>query len=94
MELGGGIHQSYFIIDRAAFNQGKNAQYTAIIAEGGVMPSLVARGPHAVAIPNSGKTKYYLTDKGGHHTRWKLIDKAYTIHESDYKDPPTILVTR
>jgi DNA (cytosine-5)-methyltransferase 1 len=39
------------IIDRAAFNQGQNAQYKARIEHGQTMDSLVARGPHAVAIP-------------------------------------------
>ena len=37
------------IIDRAAFNQGVNAQYEPYIEEGETMPSLVAKGPHAVA---------------------------------------------
>ena len=37
------------IIDRAAFNQGQNAQYEPKIEESETMPSLVARGPHAVA---------------------------------------------
>jgi len=36
------------IIDRAAFNQGKNAQYEPRIEEGQTMSSLVAKGPHAV----------------------------------------------
>jgi DNA (cytosine-5)-methyltransferase 1 len=42
------------IIDRAAFNQGVNALYEAVISEDDVTPPLVARGPHAVgqnAIP-------------------------------------------
>lgn len=56
MELEGGTAQSscnnedYFVIDRAAFNQGVNAQYTIDIRCGGNMPTLVARGPHAVAV--------------------------------------------
>jgi DNA (cytosine-5)-methyltransferase 1 len=37
------------IIDRAAFNQGENAQYEPKIEESETMSSLVARGPHAVA---------------------------------------------
>ena len=37
------------IIDRAAFNQGENAQYEPRIEEDETMSSLVARGPHAVA---------------------------------------------
>jgi site-specific DNA-cytosine methylase len=38
------------VIDRAAFNQGENAQYDIKIEESQVMPSLVARGPHAVTV--------------------------------------------
>ncbi len=37
------------VIDRAAYNQGKNALYPPRIEESEVMSSLVARGPHAVA---------------------------------------------
>lgn len=37
------------IIDRAAFNQGANAQYDIKIEEGETMSSLVAKGPHGVA---------------------------------------------
>ena len=39
------------IIDRAAFNQGENAQYEPRIEAGETMSSLVAKGPHAVAQP-------------------------------------------
>jgi len=39
------------VIDRAAFNQGENAQYESRIEAGETMSSLVARGPHAVAQP-------------------------------------------
>jgi DNA (cytosine-5)-methyltransferase 1 len=37
------------IIDRAAFNQGANAQYDIKITQGETMSSLVAKGPHGVA---------------------------------------------
>ena len=37
------------LIDRAAFNQGENALYEPYISDNPVSPSLVARGPHAVA---------------------------------------------
>ena len=40
------------IIDRAAFNQGANAQYDIKIEEGQTMSSLVAKGPHGVAYAN------------------------------------------
>lgn len=39
------------LVDRAAFNQGKNAQFDIKIEETEPVPSLVARGPHAVAQP-------------------------------------------
>jgi len=39
------------VIDRAAFNQGENAQYEPHIGESEVMDSLVARGPYAVGVP-------------------------------------------
>ena len=43
--------QTPTIIDRAAFNQGENAQYEPRIEEGQTMSSLVAKGPHAIADP-------------------------------------------
>jgi DNA-cytosine methyltransferase len=39
------------IIDRAAFSQGKNAQYEPRIEQGQTMSTLVTQGPHAVASP-------------------------------------------
>jgi site-specific DNA-cytosine methylase len=41
------------IIDRAAFNQGQNAQYKPHIEHSETINSLVARGPHAVAFQTS-----------------------------------------
>lgn len=41
--------QSTVVIDRAAYNQGVNAQYPPHIELVDVMDTLVARGPHAVA---------------------------------------------
>jgi DNA (cytosine-5)-methyltransferase 1 len=43
--------QSPIVIDRAAYNQGINAKYNMFIGEAETMPSLVAKGPHAVAQP-------------------------------------------
>lgn len=39
------------VVDRAAFNQGKNAQFGIKIEGTETVPSMVARGPHAVAQP-------------------------------------------
>ena len=41
------------LIDRAAFNQGENAQYQAHISDDPISPSLVAQGPHAVFVKSS-----------------------------------------
>jgi DNA (cytosine-5)-methyltransferase 1 len=41
-------HAQTFVVDRAAFNQGENAQYEPKIEEAETMPTLVSRGPHAV----------------------------------------------
>ena len=47
--LGSGSEQERpILIDRAAFNQGENAQYATHISDDPVSPSLVAQGPHAV----------------------------------------------
>ena len=40
--------QSAVVIDRAAFNQGVNAKYDPLIKKQETMPTLVARGPHAI----------------------------------------------
>lgn len=39
------------VIDRAAFNQGENAQYNPHIAHTETMDTIIAKGPHAVSIP-------------------------------------------
>jgi DNA (cytosine-5)-methyltransferase 1 len=39
------------VFDRAAFNQGENAKYDPLIEQTELMPSLVARGPHGVHLP-------------------------------------------
>ena len=43
------VEEQPILIDRSAFNQGVNAQYDTHISDDPVTPSLVARGPHAVA---------------------------------------------
>lgn len=54
------------VIDRAAFNQGENAQYEARIEETETMPSLVGRGPHAIiAAHETGQGYWQEGDKAG-----------------------------
>ena len=45
------VHEAPIILDRAAFNQGENAQYKFRAEYSETMDSLVARGPHAVLQP-------------------------------------------
>ena len=69
-------------IDRAAFNQGQNALYNFAVEEE-IEPTMVAKGPGAVAQPT------YCTSKASYHTRVNE-EVAGTLVESDYKDPPVI----
>jgi DNA (cytosine-5)-methyltransferase 1 len=43
------VENKPILIDRAAFNQGQNAQYQPHISDDPIVPSLVSTGPHAVA---------------------------------------------
>jgi DNA (cytosine-5)-methyltransferase 1 len=78
------------VIDRAAFNQGQNAQYKPRIEHGETMDSLVARGPHAVAIPihdqatrNAGKRGDKQDGKGNGLGVGKPGDPAPTLTKGD-----------
>jgi len=81
---------SPIVIDRAAFNQGQNAQYKPHIAHSETMDSLVARGPHAVAIPihdqatrNAGKRGDKQDEKGNGLGVGKPGDPAPTLTKGD-----------
>lgn len=69
-------------IDRATYNMGQNAQF-GIAVEEEVEPTMVAKGPGAVAHP------VYTTSKNSYHTEAEE-DVANTLVATDYKDPPTI----
>ena len=75
-------HGVAYGIDRAAFNQGKNALYNFAVTEE-VEPTIVAKGPGAVAAP------VYSSNKASHFTRADK-DIAGTLVATDYKDPPLI----
>lgn len=44
-----GKHAVVYALDRASFNQGKNAKYDFEITDSGINPTIVAKGPSAVA---------------------------------------------
>ena len=69
-------------IDRAAYNQGRNAKFGFAI-ETELEPTMVAKGPGAVAEPtySSSKASFFtLAEK----------EKANTLVATDYKDPPIV----
>jgi len=57
----GGTGLQPVVIDRAAFNQGRNAQYDPHISHSHTMDAIVARGPHAVAFTQHGVVAGSLT---------------------------------
>lgn len=78
-----GNHFIPTVIDRAAFNQGANALYEPLIEESETMPTIVARGPHAVLQSAARMVAFgeYVDD-----------GTASTMKQRDYKDA-TDLVT-
>lgn len=75
-------HAVAYGIDRATYNMGQNAQF-GITVEAEVEPTMVAKGPGAVAHP------VYSTSKNSYHTVAET-DLVNTLVASDFKDPPTV----
>lgn len=75
-------HAVAYGIDRAAFNQGKNALYNFAV-EKELEPTIVAKGPGAVAMPT------YSSSKASFFTNAET-ELANTLVATDYKDPPMI----
>ena len=69
-------------IDRATCNMGQGAKFDISVKEE-LEPTMVARGPNAVAHP------VYSTSKNSYHTEAEE-DVANTLVATDYKDPPTV----
>lgn len=74
-------HAVAYGIDRATYNMGQNAQF-GITVEAEVEPTMVAKGPGAVAHP------VYSTSKNSYHTIAEK-DLVNTLVATDFKDPPT-----
>jgi len=75
-------HGVAYGIGRDAFNQGQNAQFRPAI-EAELQPTLVAKGPGAVAEPT------YSSSKASFFT-YAEEEIANTLVATDYKDPPLI----
>lgn len=75
-------HAVAYGIDRSAFNQGQNAKYSFAV-ETEKQPTMVAKGPGAVAAPTYGSSKASFFTK-------VQEEKANTQVATDYKDPPIV----
>lgn len=74
------------VIDRAAFNQGENAQFDPHIEQTDVMDPLVARGPHAVGVPfRKSKRAQSTTDDES----WVEAGEANTLNNFNLGDTRT-----
>jgi site-specific DNA-cytosine methylase len=82
------------VIDRAAFNQGQNAQYEPHIGESEVMDSLVARGPHAVGVPFRKSKRACSTTEGGPMFTLTKTDIHGVCHQMPGSVAPTIANTK
>ena len=78
--------QQPVVIDRAAFNQGANAQFTPNIQESETMDTLVARGPHAVGIPFRKSKRAQSKDD---NETWVQDEKSNTLNNFDLGDTRT-----
>lgn len=76
-------HAVAYGIDRATFNMGQNAKFDISIKEE-LEPSMVAKGPGAVAHP------VYHSSKASFHTGFSNENVSDTLVATDYKDPPTV----
>ena len=69
-----------YAFDRAAFNQGINAQYDFEVTDSGINSTLVAKGPSGVA--------YSCDEKCGNTYTWE--EQANTLAAKDYKQPQAV----
>lgn len=74
-----------YALDRSFFNQGQNALYMPQCYEDGTNPTLLAKGPSAVAYEDGT----YTASKASFFTRG-AYERADCLVATDYKDPPII----
>lgn len=84
---------SPIVIDRAAFNQGENAQYDPHIGEADVMDTVVARGPHAIGVRDAGAGIPFRKAKRAQSTTddesWVEGQQSNTLNNFDVGDTRT-----
>ena len=85
------------LIDRAAFNQEKNALYHPRISDNPVAPSLVAKGPHAVAysIREDAKANNFSATELDHANCLSALQPSTQSHHAQmFIAEPTMAVRR
>ena len=75
------LFQPVLALDRASYNQGKNAQFDFEVSDKGVNSPLVAKGPGAVC--------YTIDEKCANTYVWE--EQANTLAARDYKQPQTVV---
>ena len=81
----GGEPAVVYALDRSFFNQGQNALYMPQCYEDGTNPTLLAKGPSAVAYEDGT----YTASKASFFMRG-AYERADCLVATDYKDPPII----
>ena len=74
------LFQPVYALDRASYNQGKNAQFDFEISDKGINSPLVAKGPGAVC--------YTIDEKCANTYVWE--EQANTLAARDYKQPQAV----
>ena len=79
--------QAVMILDRAYFNQGKNAKFDPQIYDDGTCPTLVARGPYAVKVRYIVRrlTPTECARLQGFPDKWGHPDKKETLTDDEYR---------
>ena len=75
------LFQPIIALDRASYNQGKNAQFYFEVSDKGINSPLVAKGPGAVC--------YTIDEKCANTYVWE--EQANTLAARDYKQPQTVV---
>ena len=79
-------YEEAIVLDRAFFNQGKNALYEPQYYEDGTVPTLVARGPSAVAVRYIVRrlTPTECARLQGFADRWGDIEEKSDFSDEEY----------
>jgi hypothetical protein len=81
------IHEAPIVLDRAAFNQGQNAQFGFRAEESEVMDTLVSRGPNAVCV----RRRYVENSNGENVVRCLCASDIHKVNSQIVNDGKIVL---